>query len=53
VLRAVYQRLRQAGKPPKIAFVAVARKLLTMLTPSPEKNRLAKLEPLTSITIAC
>jgi len=31
VLRAVYQRLRQAGKPPKIAFVAIARKLLTIL----------------------
>jgi transposase len=31
VLRALYQRLRQAGKPPKLAFVAVARKLPTML----------------------
>jgi transposase len=31
VLREVYQRLRQAGKPPKLAFVAVARKLLTIL----------------------
>jgi transposase len=31
VLRALYQRLRQAGKPPKLAFVAVARKLLTIL----------------------
>jgi transposase len=31
VLRSIYQRLRQAGKPPKLAFVAVARKLLTML----------------------
>jgi transposase len=30
-LREVYQRLRQAGKPPKLAFVAVARKLLTIL----------------------
>jgi transposase len=30
-LRDVYQRLRQAGKPPKLAFVAVARKLLTLL----------------------
>lgn len=28
---APYQRLRQAGKPPKLAFVAVARKLLTIL----------------------
>lgn len=30
-LRALYQRLRQAGKPPKLAFVAVARKLLVIL----------------------
>jgi transposase len=31
VLRAFYQRLRNAGKPPKLAFVAIARKLLTIL----------------------
>jgi transposase len=31
VLRELYQRLRQAGKPPKLAFVAVARKLLVIL----------------------
>jgi len=31
VLRELYQRLRQAGKPAKLAFVAVARKLLTVL----------------------
>ncbi len=31
VLRDLYERLRQAGKPPKLAFVAVARKLLTIL----------------------
>lgn len=31
VLRDLYQRLRSAGKPPKLAFVAVARKLLTIL----------------------
>jgi transposase len=31
VLRDLYQRLRQAGKPPKLAFIAVARKLLTIL----------------------
>lgn len=30
-LRAVYQRLRLAGKPPKLAFVAVERKLLVIL----------------------
>jgi len=31
VLKAFYQRLRAAGKPAKVAFVAVARKLLTLL----------------------
>ena len=31
VLRGLYERLRQAGKPPKLAFIAVARKLLTIL----------------------
>jgi len=31
VLREVYQRLRLAGKPPKLAFVAVERKLLITL----------------------
>jgi len=31
VLRAFYQRLRQAGKPSKVALVAVMRKLVTML----------------------
>jgi len=31
VMTATYQRLRQAGKPPKLAFVAVARKLLVAL----------------------
>ncbi len=31
VLRDLYERLRRAGKPPKLAFVAVARKLLTIL----------------------
>ena len=30
-LRAFYTRLRAAGKPPKLAFVALARKLLTIL----------------------
>jgi len=30
-LSELYQRLRQAGKPPKLAFVAIARKLLTIL----------------------
>ena len=31
VLCAFYQRLRAAGKPPKLAFIALARKLLTIL----------------------
>jgi transposase len=31
VLQVLYQRLRAAGKPPKLAFVALARKLLTIL----------------------
>lgn len=31
VLRVFYQRLRDAGKPPKVALVAVMRKLLTLL----------------------
>jgi transposase len=31
VLRALYQRLRAAGKPPKLALIALARKLLTIL----------------------
>ena len=31
VLRDLYERLRAAGKPPKLAFVALARKLLTIL----------------------
>ena len=30
-LTELYQRLRKAGKPPKLAFVAIARKLLVML----------------------
>ncbi len=30
-LKTMYERLRAAGKPPKLAFVALARKLLTVL----------------------
>ena len=30
VLRSFYERLRAAGKPPKLAFIALARKLLTI-----------------------
>jgi len=30
-LKPVYQRMVQAGKPPKVAFIALARKLLTIL----------------------
>ena len=31
VLRPMYERLIAAGKPPKVAFIALARKLLTIL----------------------
>jgi transposase len=31
VLRPMYQRMIEAGKPPKVAFIALARKLLTIL----------------------
>jgi transposase len=31
LLRTLYQRLRAAGKPPKLALIALARKLLTIL----------------------
>jgi transposase len=31
VIRAFYQRLRERGKPPKLALIACAHKLLTML----------------------
>ncbi len=27
-MKPIYQRLREAGKPPKLAFIAIARKLL-------------------------
>ena len=30
-MKTFYRRLRDAGKPPKLAFVAVARKLLTSI----------------------
>jgi len=53
VLHVLYQRLRQAGKPPELAFVAVARKLLVILNAIARgKNRLASLNVSTSITIA-
>ena len=31
VLKVMYQRLIAAGKPPKVALIAIARKLLTIL----------------------
>jgi hypothetical protein len=31
VLKAMYHRLIAAGKPPKVALIAIARKLLTIL----------------------
>ena len=39
VLRELHQRLRRAGKPPKLAFVAVARKLLTILNAIARDNK--------------
>ena len=31
VLKAMYERMIAAGKPPKVALIALARKLLTIL----------------------
>jgi transposase len=31
VLKPMYERMIAAGKPPKVAFIALARKLLTIL----------------------
>ncbi len=31
VLKAMYERMIAAGKPPKVALIALARKLLTLL----------------------
>ena len=31
VFRTIYDKLRQAGKPPKLALIAVARRLLVTL----------------------
>jgi transposase len=31
VLKPMYQRMIEAGKPPKVALIAIARKLLTIL----------------------
>lgn len=39
VIRAFYQRLRQAGKPPKVALVAAMHKLLTILNAILRHNR--------------
>jgi transposase len=38
VLRPFYQRLRAAGKPAKVAFVAIARRLLTILNAMVRSN---------------
>ena len=38
-MRAVYQRLRESGKPPKLAFIAVARKLLVALNAIARERR--------------
>jgi transposase len=39
VIRAYYQRLRAAGKPPKVALVAAMRKLLTILNAIVKQQR--------------
>lgn len=39
VIRAFYRRLLGAGKPPKVALIAAARKLLTMLNAMVRDNR--------------
>ena len=41
VLKTFYLRLRTAGKPPKTALIAVARKLLTILNAIAKQTRLA------------
>jgi transposase len=38
VLKAMYERLIAAGKPPKVAFIALARKLLTILNATVRKG---------------
>jgi len=38
-MREVYQRLRESGKPPKLAFIAVARKLLIALNAIARERR--------------
>jgi transposase len=43
-MKAFYQRLRDAGKAAKVALVAVARKLLTILN-AMLRNRKTYLEP--------
>ena len=39
VLRLFHQRLIAAGKPPKVALIAVARKLLTILSAMLRSNQ--------------
>ena len=39
VIRAFYQRLRAAGKPPKVAAVAAMHKLLTILNAMVKAHR--------------
>ncbi|MCV5755179.1 IS110 family transposase, partial [Escherichia coli] len=42
-----YGRLRQAGKPAKLALIAVARKLLTILNAMLRDRKIYKVEPST------
>ena len=41
ILKAFYQKLRQAGKPGKVALIAVARKLLILLNSSLKNPQLS------------
>jgi transposase len=38
-MKAFYQTLRESGKPPKLAFIAVARKLLVALNAIARERR--------------
>ncbi len=52
-LRDFYQRLLKTGKPKKVALVAVARKLLTILNAMARDQVPWSPEPLRSKTVAC
>jgi transposase len=43
-MRAFYQRLRTAGKPPKVAIIAVARKLVVLANTLISQDRIWQLQ---------